>query len=81
MRLLWLSLVSLGLLLCGCSKSSPDDRHPGKVQVTTRIAHTAGGGSTASPNYQARISIGVPQPYGKTEGSGKILKLGFKPSP
>ncbi len=81
MRLLWLSLVSFGLLLCGCSESSPVERHPGKVQVTTRIAHTAGGGSSASPNYRARISIGVPQPYGKTEGSGKILKLGVKPSP
>ena len=81
MRLIWLSLSVLGLLLSGCSESSPVERHPGKVQVTTRIAHTAGGGSTASLNYRARISIGVPQPYGEVEGSGKILKLGVKPSP
>ena len=81
MRWFWLFTISLGLLLCGCSNSSPGDRHPDKVQVTTRIAHTAGGGSTASPNYRARISIGVPQPYGETEGSDQILKLGVKPSP
>ena len=81
MRLLWLSLSVFGLLLCGCSESSPVKRHPGKVHVTTRIAHTAGGGSTASPGFRARISIGVPQPYGEAEGSGKILKLGVKPSP
>jgi hypothetical protein len=78
MRLLWLSLVSLGLLLFSCSESSPD---PGKVEFTTRIAHTAGGGSTASPGFRARISIGVPQPYGQAEGSGKVLKVGVKPSP
>jgi len=81
MRLLWLSLLSLGLLLCCCSENSPDKQHPGKVEFTTRIAHTAGGGSTASPGYKARISIGVPQPYGQAEGSGKILKVGVKPSP
>ena len=73
MRWFWLSVISLGLLLCSCSKSSPDNRHPDKVQVTTRIAHTAGGGSSASTNYRARISIGVPQPCGDAEGSGKIL--------
>jgi hypothetical protein len=81
MRLLWLCLLSLGLLFCCCSDSSTDKRHPGKVELTTRIAHTAGGGSTASPGFKARISIGVPQPYGQAEGSGKILKIGVKPSP
>jgi hypothetical protein len=81
MRLLWLSLLSLGLLLCSCSESSPVKRYPGKVEYTTRIAHTAGGGSTASPGFKARISIGVPQPYGQAKGSGKVLKVGVKPSP
>ena len=81
MRLLWLSLLSLGLLLFSCSESSPGKRYLGKVEFTTRIAHTAGGGSTASPGFKARISIGVPQPYGQTEGSGKKLKIGVKPSP
>jgi hypothetical protein len=81
MRLLWLSLLFLGLLLCSCSENSPDNQFPGKVEITTRIAHTAGGGSTASPGFKARISIGVPQPYGQAEGSGKILKVGVKPSP
>jgi hypothetical protein len=81
MRLLWLSLISLGLLFCSCSESSPVKKHVGKVEATTRIAHTAGGGTTASEGFRARISIGVPQPYGHAEGSGKILKLGVKPSP
>ena len=81
MRWFWLSTISLGLLLCGCSESSPVEWHPDKAQATTRIVHTGGGGSSASPNYQALISLGVPQPYGETEGSGKILKLGVKSSP
>lgn len=81
MRLLWFVLISYSLLLCSCSESSPVKRHPGKVEYTTRIAHTAGGGSSVSLGYKARISIGVPQPYGRAEGSGKILKLGVKPSP
>ena len=81
MRLLWLSLSALSLTLCGCSESSPVERHPDKLHITTRMAHTAGGGATASPNFRARISIGVPQPYGEARGSGKILKLGVKPSP
>ena len=81
MRLLWLFLLSLVLLFCCCSESSPVKRHVGKVEATTRIAHTAGGGSTESPGFKARISIGVPQPCGRAEGSGKVLKLGVKPSP
>ncbi len=83
MRMFWPLIMMLWFLLLGsgCGKSSSGDGHPHKLRVTTRIAHTAGGGSTASPNYQARISIGVPQPYGDAEGSGKILKLGVKPSP
>jgi hypothetical protein len=81
MRLLWLFLLSLSLLFCSCSESSPVKRHIGKVEYTTRIAHTAGGGTTASPGFKARISIGVPQPCGQAEGSGKKLILGVKPSP
>jgi hypothetical protein len=81
MRLLWLFLISLGLLFCSCSESSPVKRYPGKVEITNRIAHTAGGGSIASPGFKARLSIGVPQPYGRAKGSGKVLKLGVKPSP
>jgi hypothetical protein len=81
MRLFWLTLALLGLMLSACDKSSHVDRQPYQGPVTTRIAHTAGGGTTASTNYQARISIGAPQPYGEAQGSGKVLKVGCKPSP
>lgn len=79
MRVVWtLLLLCLSVLALGCQKSSHVDAQP---PITTRIAHTAGGGTTASTNYQARISIGVPQPYGEAQGSGKVLKVGCKPSP
>ena len=81
MRLFWLTLTLLGLMLCACDKGSHVDPQSPKERITTRIAHTAGGGTTASTNYQARISIGVPQPYGEAQGSGKVLKVGCKPSP
>jgi hypothetical protein len=81
MRWFWLFLISSGLAFCCCSKSSTDDRHAHKVEITSRIALTAGGGSATSPNYRGRISIGVPQPYGEAKGSGKLLKMGAQPSP
>ena len=47
----------------------------------TSASVTAGGGTIQSAEHKARIHIGAPQPYGKTEGTGHKLQTGLKPNP
>ncbi len=53
----------------------------GPVTSRTRIHTTAGGGTTQSANYKARIHIGAPQPYGTASSAEHKVQAGPKPTP
>jgi hypothetical protein len=47
----------------------------------TSVSISAGGGTIHSADHKARIHIGAPQPYGKSEGTGHKLQAGPNPKP
>jgi len=51
--------------VCQESQTSP--------KLPSHIKQTAGGGSASSPNFQAKVRVGVPLPAGASSGSGKQL--------
>jgi hypothetical protein len=54
------------------------DSGPGPGRATGYTV-TSGGGRAASSHFKAAISVGAPQPSGKTAGSGKVLQVGPRP--
>lgn len=61
--------------------AGPNPDGGSQAATRTRFNITGGGETSSSVNFRARLSIGAPQPYGRTAGSGRVLQTGPKPSP